>query len=65
MNDHSLIYRDSLQGLRGMNYCNEIMGFINYALSNPRNISGCSIRCPCKRCCRTLAAERGVATTID
>ena len=33
-----------------MNYCNEIEGFINYALSNPRNISGGNIKCPCKRC---------------
>jgi hypothetical protein len=27
-----------------------IQGFINYALSNPRNISGGGIRCPCKKC---------------
>jgi hypothetical protein len=33
-----------------MDYCNRFQGFINYALSNPRNFSGCSIRCPCKRC---------------
>ena len=33
-----------------MNYCNEIQGFINYAISNSRNISGGGIRCPCKRC---------------
>jgi hypothetical protein len=33
-----------------MDYCNEIQDFINYATSNPRNISGCGIRCPCKMC---------------
>jgi hypothetical protein len=27
-----------------------IEGFINYALFNPKNISGDGIRCPCKRC---------------
>ena len=31
-----------------MDYCNEVQGFINYAISNPRNISGGGIRCPCK-----------------
>ena len=44
------MYWDSPKRLRMMNYCNEIEGFINYALSNPRNISGWGIRCPCKRC---------------
>jgi hypothetical protein len=33
-----------------MNYCNGVQGFINYSLSNPRNISGCDIRYPCKKC---------------
>jgi hypothetical protein len=33
-----------------MDYCNEIEGFINYTLSNPRNIGGGDIECPCKRC---------------
>jgi hypothetical protein len=33
-----------------MDYCNGVEGFINYTLSNPRNISGDGIRCPCKRC---------------
>ena len=27
----------------------EIIGFINYAFSNSKNISGGYIRCPCKR----------------
>jgi len=42
--------RDSSQGLRWMDYCNGIQGFINYALSNPRNISEGGIRCPRKMC---------------
>jgi hypothetical protein len=33
-----------------MDYYNRIKGFINYALSNLRNISGGNIRCPCKSC---------------
>jgi len=44
------MYIGSLQWLRRMNYCNEAHGFINYALSNPINISGGGIRYPCKRC---------------
>jgi len=32
-----------------MDYCNRIQGFINYATSIPRNISGGGIRCPCRR----------------
>jgi hypothetical protein len=33
-----------------MDYCNMVDGFINYTLSNLRNISGGDIRYPCKRC---------------
>jgi len=44
------MYRDSPKGLRKMNYCNEVEGFINYTLSNMRNISGDNIRCSCKSC---------------
>lgn len=33
-----------------MNYCNEIKGFINYTLSNLKNINGYSIKCSYKRC---------------
>jgi hypothetical protein len=50
MDDRSWMYRNSLEGLCRMNYCNKVKGFINYAQSNPRNISGCGIRCSCKRC---------------
>jgi len=50
MDDRSWMYKDSPQGLRRMDYCNGIQGFINYTTFNPRNISGGDIRCPCKRC---------------
>jgi len=33
-----------------MDYCNKVHGFINYALSNLRNIRSDGIKCPCKRC---------------
>jgi hypothetical protein len=33
-----------------MDYCNRVQGFINYALSNPRNINGGGIRCQFRRC---------------
>ena len=49
MHDRSWIYRDSPQELRTIDYCNEVQSFINYAISNSRNISGGGIRCPCKR----------------
>ena len=38
----------SPEGLRMINYCNGIESFVNYITSNPKNISGCSIRCSCK-----------------
>jgi len=44
MNDLSWIYRDSPQGLRRLDYCNEVQGFISYTLSNSRNINGGDIR---------------------
>jgi hypothetical protein len=50
MDDHSWMYRDSLEMLYRMDYCNGVEGFINYILSNPRNVSGDGIRCLCKRC---------------
>jgi hypothetical protein len=36
--------------LQRLDYCNRVEVFINYALSNPYNISGGGIRCLCKRC---------------
>jgi hypothetical protein len=48
VDDHSLIYRVSPEGLHMMNYCNGVESFINYGLSNLKNISGSDIRYPCK-----------------
>jgi hypothetical protein len=50
MDDRSWMLRDSPQGLWRMEYCNEVQGFINYVLSNPRNISEGGIQYSCKRC---------------
>ena len=44
------MYRDSPERLHMMDYCNKIEDFINYALSNLKNINGGGIRCLCKRC---------------
>jgi hypothetical protein len=33
-----------------MDYCNGVQGFINFATSIPRNFTGGSIRCPCRKC---------------
>jgi len=41
-----------------MNYCNRVQSFINYALSNPRNISGGGIRCLCKMCKKKISLFR-------
>ena len=56
------MYRDSPEELHWMDYCNEIQGFISYALSNPRNISGGGIRCPCKRCKNKMFLDLDVIT---
>jgi len=50
MDDRSWMYRDSPEKLRRIDYYNGVKVFINYSLSNLRNISECGIRCPCKRC---------------
>jgi hypothetical protein len=50
MDDCSWMYQDSPEGLCMRDYYNEIEGFINYALSNLRNISGDDIKCSCKWC---------------
>jgi hypothetical protein len=43
------MYRVSPEGLRWMDYCNMVKGFINCTISNPKNINGGSILCSCKR----------------
>jgi len=50
MDDRSWMYRDSPQGLRRMDYCNGVQGFINFTTFIPRNFTGGSIRCPCRKC---------------
>jgi len=50
MDDCSWMYRDSPQGLRMMDYCNGVQGFINFTTSIPRNFTRGSIRCPCRKC---------------
>jgi hypothetical protein len=32
-----------------MDYCNGVQGFINFTTSIPRNFTGGSIRCPCRK----------------
>jgi hypothetical protein len=49
IDDRSWMYRDSPQGLRRMNYCNEVQSFINFT-SIPRNFTGGGIRCPYRKC---------------
>jgi len=50
MNNRSCMYRDSPQGLRKMDYCNGVQGFINFTTSISRNFTRGDIRCPCKKC---------------
>jgi hypothetical protein len=45
-----IVHQYSLKGLRLIDYYNGIQSFINYALSNLRNISGNDIRYLFKRC---------------
>ena len=39
MDDRSWMYRDSPQGLRRMDYCNGVQGFINFTTSISINFS--------------------------
>jgi hypothetical protein len=50
MDDRSCMYRDSPQGLRRMNYCNGVQGFINFTTSIPRNFTEGDIRCLYRKC---------------
>jgi len=50
MDGRSWMYRDLPQSLWMMDYYNNIQGFINYAQSNPINISEEDLRCSCNRC---------------
>ena len=50
MDDRSWMYRDSPQGLRRMDYCNGVQGFINFTTSIFRNFTRGGIKCPCRKC---------------
>ena len=50
MDDCSWMYQDSPQGLRRMDYCNGVQGFINFTTFILINFTGGGIRCPCKKC---------------
>jgi len=50
MDDRSWMYWDSPQGLRRMDYCNGVQGFINFTTSIPRNFADGGISCPCRKC---------------
>jgi len=43
-------------------YCNGVQGFINYVLSNLKNISGDGIRCSCKRCKNKKVIDSDIVT---
>ena len=62
MDDRLWMYRDSPQRLRRMDYCNRVLGFINFATSIPINFSGGSIRCPYKKCKNKTFLHPGAVT---
>jgi len=62
MNDRSWMYRDSPQGLRKMDYCNGVQGFINFKTSIPRNFTRGGIRYPCRKCQNKKYLHSYVAT---
>jgi len=47
-----------------MDYCNGVQGFMNYTISNPRNISEDHIRYPCKRCKYVAVRPKGQGALI-
>jgi len=62
MDDRSWMYRDSPQGLRRMDYCNGVQGFINFAISIPMNFTDGGIRCPCRKCKNKKFLHQDVVT---
>jgi hypothetical protein len=62
MDDCLCMSRDSPRRLRRMDYCNGVEGFINYILSNLRNINECDIRCLFKRCKNKKILDLNVVT---
>jgi hypothetical protein len=62
MDDGSWMYRDSPQGLRRMDYCNGVQGFINFTTSISRNFTDGGIRCPCRKCKKLKFSHQDVVT---
>jgi len=62
MDDRSWMYWDLPQGLRKMDYCNRVQGFINFATSIPRNFTDGGIRCPCRKCKNNKFLHQDVVT---
>jgi len=62
MDDRSWMYRDSPQGLRRMDYCNGVQGFINFATPISRNFTDGGIRCPCRKCKNLKFLHQDVVT---
>jgi len=62
MDDRSWIYQDSPKGLRRMDYCNSVQGFINFTTSIPMNFTDGGIRCPCKKCKNLKFLHQDVVT---
>jgi len=62
MDDRSWMYRDPPQGLRRMDYCNGVKGFINFATSIPRNFTDSGIRCLCRKCKNLKFLHQDVVT---
>jgi len=62
MNDRSWMYQNSPQGLRRMDYYNDVQGFINFATSIPRNFTDGGIRCLCRKCKNLKFLHQDVVT---
>jgi len=62
MDDRSWMYQDSPQGLRRMDYCNGVQGFINFATSISRNFTDGSIMCLCRKCKNLKFLHQDVVT---
>ena len=61
--DHlSWMYQVSPEGLCMMDYYSGVKGFINYALSNLKNISRGNVRYPCKRCNNKKFLDQAIST---
>jgi hypothetical protein len=50
MDNRSWMYLDSPQGLYREDYSRGVEGFIDFSLSNPKNISEGKIKCLCVKC---------------